>query len=179
MSEAVCVIVRVTAPTLRDAEAIAEIRAELRRRGADVPLVADVHHEGTKIAEEVARHVDKVRINPGLFVFRKRGPGYEYSEAEIEEARATIQAQLLPVIRVCYDILQALGLRRSKTEFIACPGCGRTKFDLPTVLNQVRASTGHLKGLNIAVMGCFPAGEKVVTAEGFAPIDTLSVGRQV
>jgi (E)-4-hydroxy-3-methylbut-2-enyl-diphosphate synthase len=284
MAEAGCEIVRVTAPSLRDAQAIAELKGELRRRGADVPLVADVHHEGTKIAEEVARHVDKVRINPGLFVFRKREPGYEYSGAEIEEARATIEAQLLPVIRVCkerdiamrigvnhgslsdrltvmygdtpkgmvesavefleicrrhdyhnlvislkasrvpvmvqanrlmvqrmddlgmdyplhlgvteagdgeyarikstagigtllaegigdtirvslaedpvheipvcYDILQALGLRRTKTEFIACPGCGRTKFNLPTVLNEVRASTGHLKGLNIAVMGC-------------------------
>jgi (E)-4-hydroxy-3-methylbut-2-enyl-diphosphate synthase len=280
--------VRITAPSLRDAQAIAEIRAELQRRGSEVPLVADVHHEGTKIAEEVAKHVDKVRINPGLFVFRKREPGYEYSDAEIEEARATIKAQLLPVIRackerdiamrigvnhgslsdrltvmygdtplgmvesavefieicrrhdyhqlvislkasrvpvmiqanrlmarrmdelgwdyplhlgvteagdgeyarvkstagigtllaeglgdtirvslaedpiheipVCYDILQALGLRRTKTEFIACPSCGRTKFDLPTVLNQVRAATGHLKGLNIAIMGCIVNG---------------------
>src|SRR5690349_8032532 len=68
MAEAGCEIVRVTAPSMRDALAIAELKAELRRRGSDVPLVADVHHEGTKIAEEVARHVDKVRINPGLFV---------------------------------------------------------------------------------------------------------------
>ena len=45
----------------------------------------------------------------------------------------------------------------TKTEFIACPGCGRTKFNLPTVLNEVRSATSHLKGLNIAVMGCFPA----------------------
>ncbi len=284
MAEAGCEIVRVTAPSMRDALAIAELKAELRRRGNDVPLVADVHHEGTKIAAEVARHVDKVRINPGLFVFRKREGGFEYSDAEIAAARATIEQQLLPVIRVCkerdialrvgvnhgsladrltvmygdtpqgmvesavefleicrrhdyhnlvislkasrvpvmiqanrlmvrrmeelgwdyplhlgvteagdgeyarikstagigtllaegigdtirvslaedpiqeipvcYDILQALGLRRTKTEFIACPSCGRTKFDLPTVLNQVRAATGHLKGLNIAVMGC-------------------------
>jgi (E)-4-hydroxy-3-methylbut-2-enyl-diphosphate synthase len=50
--------------------------------------------------------------------------------------------------------LQALGLRRTQVEFIACPGCGRTKFDLPTVLNEVRDATRHLTGLNIAVMGC-------------------------
>jgi (E)-4-hydroxy-3-methylbut-2-enyl-diphosphate synthase len=55
---------------------------------------------------------------------------------------------------VCYEILQALGLRRTQTEYIACPGCGRTKFDLPTVLNDVRDATRHLVGLNIAVMGC-------------------------
>jgi (E)-4-hydroxy-3-methylbut-2-enyl-diphosphate synthase len=284
LAEAGCELVRVTAPSMADAYAIGEIQAELRRRGATVPLVADVHHEGTRIAEEVARHVDKVRINPGLFVYRKRKPGFEYSEEEIAEARATIEAQLLPVIRVCrdrdialrigvnhgslsdrltvmygdtpegmvqsalefleicerhdyrnlvislkasrvpvmiqanrlmakrmdergmdyplhlgvteagdgqyarvkstagiatllaegigdtirvslaedpveeipvcYEILQALGLRRSMTEFIACPSCGRTKFDLPTVLREVKAATGHLKGLNIAVMGC-------------------------
>src|SRR5205807_5564335 len=62
LAEAGCELVRVTAPSMRDAEAIAQIQAELQRRGATVPLVADVHHEGTRIAEEVARHVDKVRI---------------------------------------------------------------------------------------------------------------------
>jgi (E)-4-hydroxy-3-methylbut-2-enyl-diphosphate synthase len=43
-------------------------------------------------------------------------------------------------------------------EFIACPSCGRTKFDLPTVLNRVRAATKHLVGLDIAVMGCIVNG---------------------
>jgi (E)-4-hydroxy-3-methylbut-2-enyl-diphosphate synthase len=315
MAAAGCEIVRVTAPSLRDAQAIAELKAELMRRGSDVPLVADVHHEGTKIAEEVAKHVDKVRINPGLFVFRKREPGYEYSDAEIEEARATIEQQLLPVIRackerdiamrigvnhgslsdrltvmygdtplgmvesavefieicrqhdyhnlvislkasrvpvmiqanrlmarrmdelgwdyplhlgvteagdgeyarikstagigtllaegigdtirvslaedpiheipVCYDILQGLGLRRTKTEFIACPSCGRTKFDLPTVLNEVRAATGHLKGVNIAIMGCIVngPGEMADADYGYvgkgAGLITLYRGREV
>ncbi len=61
-------------------------------------------------------------------------------------------------IPVCYDILQALGLRRTKTEFIACPSCGRTKFNLQTVLREVKAATGHLSGLNIAVMGCIVNG---------------------
>jgi len=286
--EAGCELVRVTAPTMRDAHAIGEIKAELDRRGVPVPLVADVHHEGQQIALEVAKYVDKVRINPGLYVFRKKKPGFEYSEDEIAEAKATIEQQLVPLIRVvkerdialrigvnhgsladrltvmygdtpegmvqsalefieicekhdfrnlvvslkasrvsvmiqanrlmarrmdergmkyplhlgvteagdgdyarikstagigtllsegigdtirvslsedpmneipvCYDILQALGLRRTKTEYIACPSCGRTKFDLPTVLNEVRDATGHLKGLNIAVMGCIVNG---------------------
>ncbi len=59
---------------------------------------------------------------------------------------------------VCYEILQALGLRKTQVEFIACPSCGRTKFDLPTVLAQVKAATGHLVGLDIAVMGCIVNG---------------------
>jgi len=286
--EAGCELVRVTAPTMRDAVAIGEIRAGLDRRGVPVPLVADVHHQGQQIALEVAKYVEKVRINPGLYVFHKRSAGYEYSDEEIAEHRRQIGEQLVPLIAVlrgkdtalrigvnhgslsdrltvmygdtpegmvqsalefieicerhdfrnlvislkasrapvmiqanrlmvqrmeergmkyplhlgvteagdgqyarikstagigtllaegigdtirvslaedpveeipaCYEILQALGLRRTKTEFIACPGCGRTKFDLPTVLNEVRSATGHLKGLNIAVMGCIVNG---------------------
>jgi (E)-4-hydroxy-3-methylbut-2-enyl-diphosphate synthase len=72
--------------------------------------------------------------------------------------RVSLSEDPLEEIPVCYDILQALGLRRTKTEFIACPSCGRTRFDLPTVLAQVKAATGHLAGLNIAVMGCIVNG---------------------
>jgi (E)-4-hydroxy-3-methylbut-2-enyl-diphosphate synthase len=61
-------------------------------------------------------------------------------------------------IPVCYDILQAVGLRKTKVEYIACPSCGRTKFNLPTVLHQVREATKHLVGLDIAVMGCIVNG---------------------
>src|SRR5262249_3215292 len=67
----------------------------------------------------------------------------------------------------------------TKVEFIACPSCGRTKFNLPTVLNQVKDATSHLVGLDIAVMGCFPGGEKVVTEEGFWPIDAVGEGQRV
>src|SRR5687767_10756621 len=56
--EAGCEMVRVTAPSIRDAQAIGEIKVELHRRGVRVPLVADVHHEGQQIAIEVAKHVD-------------------------------------------------------------------------------------------------------------------------
>jgi len=61
-------------------------------------------------------------------------------------------------IPVCYDILQSLGLRKTKVEYIACPSCGRTKFNLPTVLREVREATKHLVGLDIAVMGCIVNG---------------------
>lgn len=282
-------IVRVTTPTIEEAHCLGEIKTELRRRLVDVPLVADVHHQGSNIAEIVAGFVDKVRINPGLFVYRKpRGRSEEYSADEIAEEQGAIEANLLPVLRVCkerniamrvgvnhgslaermlvthgdtpqgmvesameylricekhdfrnlvislkasrvpimvaanrlmvqrmdaegmdyplhlgvteagdgqyarvkstagiatllaegigdtirvslaedpinelpvcYEILQALGLRKTQVEFIACPSCGRTKFDLPTVLNEVRNATKHLVGLDIAVMGCIVNG---------------------
>jgi (E)-4-hydroxy-3-methylbut-2-enyl-diphosphate synthase len=61
-------------------------------------------------------------------------------------------------IPVCYSILQALGLRRTMVEYVACPSCGRTLFNLEEVLRKVREATNHLKGLNIAVMGCIVNG---------------------
>ncbi|MGH2598869.1 MAG: (E)-4-hydroxy-3-methylbut-2-enyl-diphosphate synthase [Dehalococcoidia bacterium] len=289
MYEAGCELVRVTTPTLADAHCLGEIKTKLDARGYRIPLVADVHHQGTEIAVAVAEFVDKVRINPGLFVYRRpRGRAEEYSEAEHRAELAAIEESVLPVIEVCkrreiamrigvnhgslaermlvtygdtpkgmvesameylricekhgyrnlvislkasrvpvmiaanrlmaermdeegmdyplhlgvteagdgqyariksttgigtllaegigdtirvslaedpinelpvcYEILQALGLRRTQVEFVACPGCGRTKFDLPTVLHEVRAATRHLVGLNIAVMGCIVNG---------------------
>lgn len=56
------------------------------------------------------------------------------------------------------NILQATRLRFSKTEYIACPGCGRTLFDLPRTLAHVKEATSHLKGLKIGVMGCIVNG---------------------
>lgn len=60
--------------------------------------------------------------------------------------------------RLCLSILQACRLRITKTEYIACPGCGRTLFDLPTALQKVREATSHLKNLKIGVMGCIVNG---------------------
>lgn len=59
---------------------------------------------------------------------------------------------------IALGILQAARLRISKTEYIACPGCGRTLFDLQEALAKVREATSHLPGLKIAVMGCIVNG---------------------
>jgi (E)-4-hydroxy-3-methylbut-2-enyl-diphosphate synthase len=310
MYEAGCELVRVTTPTLADAHCLGEIKAKLDARGYRIPLVADVHHQGTEIAAAVAEFVDKVRINPGLFVYRRpRGRAEEYSAEEHRAELEAIEGSLLPVIEVCkrrdiamrigvnhgslaermlvthgdtpkgmvesameylricekhdyrnlvislkasrvpvmiaanrlmaqrmdeegmdyplhlgvteagdgqyarvkstagiatllaegigdtirvslaedpinelpvcYEILQALGLRRTQVEFVACPGCGRTKFDLPTVLNEVRDATRHLVGLNIAVMGCLPPGQRVMTADGPADVAEVTEGTRV
>lgn len=65
---------------------------------------------------------------------------------------------LLNDIDFAYDLLQACGLRRTKTEFISCPGCGRTLFELQGVLAGIKARLGHLRGVSIAVMGCIVNG---------------------
>ncbi len=284
-----CEIVRVTVPSLAHAAALAKIREKLLATYQPVPLVADVHHNGMKIALEVAKHVDKVRINPGLYVFEKpKADRSEYSQAEFDEIGEKIAETLKPLvislrdqdkamrigvnhgslaermlftygdtpegmvqsalefiricesldfrnlvislkasrvpvmvaayrlmvkrmdelgmdyplhlgvteagdgeygrikstagiatlladgigdtirvslteapekeIPVCYSILQALGLRKTMVEYVACPSCGRTLFNLEDVLQQVREATKHLTGLDIAVMGCIVNG---------------------
>ncbi|MFM7471828.1 MAG: (E)-4-hydroxy-3-methylbut-2-enyl-diphosphate synthase [Nodosilinea sp.] len=284
-----CEIVRVTVPSMAHAKALGDIRKILADTYQPVPLVADVHHNGLKIALEVAKHVDKVRINPGLYVFEKPQAGRTaFSQAEFEEIGSKIRDTLEPLvvslrdqgkamrigvnhgslaermlftygdtpagmvesalefiaicqsldfrnlvislkasrvpvmvaayrlmvkrmdelgmdyplhlgvteagdgeygrikstagiatlladgigdtirvslteapekeIPVCYSILQALGLRKTMVEYVACPSCGRTLFNLEEVLHQVREATQHLTGLDIAVMGCIVNG---------------------
>lgn len=60
--------------------------------------------------------------------------------------------------RTGLDILQAWGFRRSKAEFVSCPSCGRTEFDIEKVLQEVKLATAHLTNLKIAVMGCIVNG---------------------
>ncbi len=284
-----CEIVRVTVPSMAHAKALAEIKQKLHATYQPVPLVADVHHNGMKIALEVAKHVDKVRINPGLYVFEKpKADRSEYTDSEFAEIGEKIRETLEPLvislrdqgkalrigvnhgslaermlftygdtpegmvesalefikicesldfrnivlslkasrapvmvaayrlmahrmdelgmdyplhlgvteagdgeygrikstaglaplladgigdtirvslteapekeIPVCYSILQALGLRKTMVEYVACPSCGRTLFNLEEVLHQVREATKHLTGLDIAVMGCIVNG---------------------
>jgi (E)-4-hydroxy-3-methylbut-2-enyl-diphosphate synthase len=57
-------------------------------------------------------------------------------------------------VPAAYSILQAAGVRITKTEFIACPSCGRTQYNIQAALKEVQLKTSHLKGLKIAVMGC-------------------------
>ena len=60
--------------------------------------------------------------------------------------------------RVTYNVLQGAGSRVSKAEFVACPSCGRTLFDLQTTTQRIRTQTAHLKGVKIAIMGCIVNG---------------------
>ncbi|GAA5130536.1 (E)-4-hydroxy-3-methylbut-2-enyl-diphosphate synthase [Luteolibacter yonseiensis] len=61
-------------------------------------------------------------------------------------------------LRLAYNILQAAGTRIFKTDYVACPSCGRTLFNLQHTTQKIRAATGHLKGVRIAVMGCIVNG---------------------
>ncbi len=61
-------------------------------------------------------------------------------------------------LRLAYNILQAAGSRSFKTDYVACPSCGRTLFNLQTVTARIKARTDHLKGVKIAIMGCIVNG---------------------
>jgi len=61
-------------------------------------------------------------------------------------------------LRLAYNILQAAGCRSFKTDYVACPSCGRTLFNLQTVTGRIKERTQHLKGVKIAIMGCIVNG---------------------
>jgi len=61
-------------------------------------------------------------------------------------------------VELLYNVLQGAGVRITKTEFVSCPSCGRTLFDLQTTTERIKARTGHLKGVKIAIMGCIVNG---------------------
>lgn len=86
--------------------------------------------------------------------------------------------------RLAYDILQAAGVRLSKTEFVSCPSCGRTLYDIQEATARIRRATGHLKGVKIAVMGCIVNGPGEMSDADFGYVGgapnkiNLYVGRQ-
>ena len=57
---------------------------------------------------------------------------------------------------LAFGLLQGCRMRNTKTEYVSCPSCGRTLFDLQEVTDQIRVRTGHLPGVSIAIMGCAP-----------------------
>lgn len=72
------------------------------------------------------------------------------------ENKGTISSE--DIVSISFGILQAARVRTSKTEYISCPGCGRTLFNLQTVIARIKEKTGHLTGLKIGIMGCIVNG---------------------
>jgi (E)-4-hydroxy-3-methylbut-2-enyl-diphosphate synthase len=102
-----CEIVRVTAPSLREAESLRALRAELDRRGVRVPLVADIHFT-PNAALLAAEHVEKVRINPGNYADKKRFEVREYGDAEYREEVERVAERFRPLVRRCRELGRAL-----------------------------------------------------------------------
>lgn len=97
-----CEIVRITAPSIKEAENLAEIAALLKRRGIAVPLVADIHFT-PNAAMIAALHVDKVRVNPGNYADRKKFEVREYSDAEYRDELVRVGDRFRPLVRRCRE----------------------------------------------------------------------------
>ena len=311
--EAGCELVRITAPDVRAAQNLYDIKNQLAQHGCHVPLVADIHFN-PQAAEVAATIVEKVRVNPGnytdrntgrthftdqeyadelnrigdkmarlidickahhtamrigtnhgslserilsrygntpegmaqsaiefaqvcrqqdyhqlvfsmkasnvkvmvqstrLFVQKMHALGMDYPiHLGVTEAGDAMQGRLKsaagigallidgigdtirvsltedPVaeIPVAYDILQAVGARISQCEYIACPSCGRTQYDIQQALQQIKTRTQHLKGVKIGVMGCIVNGPGEMADAHYGYVGqgagkiTLYKGRQV
>ncbi|XHR28537.1 MAG: (E)-4-hydroxy-3-methylbut-2-enyl-diphosphate synthase [Chthoniobacteraceae bacterium] len=287
LAEVGCEIVRITAPTVKDAANLQLIAAGLRERGCNVPLVADIHFK-PDAAMEAAKWVEKIRINPGNYADSKKFKVLEYTDTEYVAELERLRERFTPLVCLCkergvamrigtnhgslsdrimnrygdsplgmvesalefaqiardldyhelvfsmkssnvkvmieayrllaarldekgwnyplhlgvteagdgedgriksaigigsllcdglgdtirvsltedsvneipvaYAILQAAGSRITKTEYTMCPSCGRTLYNIQETSARIKAATGHLKGLKIAVMGCIVNG---------------------
>ncbi|NOZ47811.1 MAG: (E)-4-hydroxy-3-methylbut-2-enyl-diphosphate synthase [Chlorobi bacterium] len=92
--------VRITAPGIKDAENLANIKEQLIKRGYNIPLIADIHFN-PKAAEIAAKYVEKVRINPGNFVDKKKFEHIIYSDKTYDEEVDKIREKLVPLLNIC------------------------------------------------------------------------------
>src|SRR6187551_3917368 len=98
--EAGAELVRITAPSKKEAENLLNIKNELRRRGYSTPLVADIHFT-PNAAEIAARIVEKVRVNPGNYVDKKKFELIEYSDVDYAEEIERITDRFTPLVKIC------------------------------------------------------------------------------
>ncbi|MBS1500511.1 MAG: (E)-4-hydroxy-3-methylbut-2-enyl-diphosphate synthase [Bacteroidetes bacterium] len=102
MIEAGCEYVRITAPSIKEAQNLAEIKKQLRARGYTTPLVADIHFT-PNAAEVAARIVEKVRVNPGNYADKKRFDQIDYTDAEYQAELERIYQKFSPLVKVCKE----------------------------------------------------------------------------
>jgi (E)-4-hydroxy-3-methylbut-2-enyl-diphosphate synthase len=100
--EAGAELVRITAPSIKEAQNLQLIKDELRRRGYTTPLVADIHFT-PNAAEVAARIVEKVRVNPGNYIDKKKFELIEYTDADYAEEIDRIRERFTPLIRICKE----------------------------------------------------------------------------
>ncbi|MDX2191184.1 MAG: (E)-4-hydroxy-3-methylbut-2-enyl-diphosphate synthase [Bacteroidota bacterium] len=102
MIKAGCELVRITAPSVKEAQNLAEIKKELHARGYFTPIVADIHFT-PNAAELAARIVEKVRINPGNYADKKRFENIEYTDQTYQAELERIRTKFLPLLKICKE----------------------------------------------------------------------------
>jgi (E)-4-hydroxy-3-methylbut-2-enyl-diphosphate synthase len=107
LAEVGCEIVRITAPTVKDAANLQHIVAGLRERGCEVPIVADIHFK-PEAAMEAAKWVEKVRINPGNYADSKKFKILEYTDGQYAAELERIRERFTPLVKVCKELGRAM-----------------------------------------------------------------------
>jgi (E)-4-hydroxy-3-methylbut-2-enyl-diphosphate synthase len=102
MIESGCQLIRITAPSMKEAENLQNIKNELKKRGYNTPLVADIHFT-PNAAEIAARIVEKVRINPGNYADKKKFETIEYTDESYQEELDRIRERFLPLVKICKE----------------------------------------------------------------------------
>lgn len=102
MVDAGCEYVRITAPSIKEAENLANIKQELRNRGYRVPLVADIHFT-PNAAETAARIVEKVRVNPGNYADKKKFDQIDYTDSAYQAELERIYKKFSPLVAICKE----------------------------------------------------------------------------
>ncbi|NHA05010.1 (E)-4-hydroxy-3-methylbut-2-enyl-diphosphate synthase [Mucilaginibacter sp. HC2] len=102
MVDAGCEYVRITAPSIKEAQNLAEIKKQLRQRGYNVPLVADIHFT-PNAAEVAARIVEKVRVNPGNYADKKKFDQIDYTDQEYQGELERIYKKFAPLVNICKE----------------------------------------------------------------------------
>jgi len=102
MVDAGCEYVRITAPSVKEAENLANIKTEMNKAGIYVPIVADIHFT-PNAAELAARIVEKVRINPGNYADKKKFETIEYTDASYQEELDRIREKFTPLVNICKE----------------------------------------------------------------------------
>ncbi len=120
---------------------------QLMREGLENPVVIFQHYGETELEDFQI----KSAADMGALVFDGLADGICLLNQNSHIPTTAIEA-------TAFGILQAGRLRTTKTEYISCPGCGRTLFDLQTTIARVKEATSHLKGLKIGIMGCIVNG---------------------
>ncbi|HNP19678.1 MAG TPA: (E)-4-hydroxy-3-methylbut-2-enyl-diphosphate synthase [Fulvivirga sp.] len=102
MVDSGCEYVRITAPSIKEAQNLAEIKKELAKRGCHVPLVADIHFT-PNAAELAAKIVEKVRVNPGNYADKKRFEEIEYTDESYNNELDRIREKFTPLVKICKE----------------------------------------------------------------------------
>ena len=107
MIESGCELVRITAPSKKEAENLQNIKDELRKRGYTTPIVADIHYT-PNAAEIAARIVEKVRVNPGNYADKKRFETLEYTDESYNAELDRIREKFTPLVHICQEHVTAM-----------------------------------------------------------------------